>query len=247
MSAVQQTLAMNAERRRQARQWLLASAPEPRVKLCGMFRAEDIDAVAQAQPDMCGFVVGFPKSHRSVTPEQLALLGEHLLAYEAAGMKCIGGACRMPRAIYRVGVFVDYPLDALVQLVGQGVVDLVQLHGSETNAYVKELRQQTGVGIIQAFRVREQADVTRAEASLADMVLLDNGQGTGQQFDWSLVSAVHRPFILAGGLAPQNVARAVREVHPWGVDMSSGIETEKLKDPAKMAAAVASMRKAVRP
>ena len=150
----------------------------------------------------------------------------------------------MPRTIYRVGVFVDYPLDALVDLVKQGAVDLVQLHGAETNAYIEELRQRTGVGIIQAFRVREPADVQRAEASLADMVLLDNGQGTGQQFDWDLVSVVHRPFMLAGGLGPENVAEAVEEVRPWGVDMSSGVETDKLKDPEKMVAAVEAVRAA---
>lgn len=235
---------MSTERQQQAREWLHSDSGQPRVKLCGMFRMEDVDAVAQAQPDLCGFIVGFPKSHRSVTPEQLARLGNHLLAYEEAGMICSGGVCRMPRAIYRVGVFVDYPLDALVDLVKQGAVDLVQLHGAETNAYIEELRQRTGVGIIQAFRVREPADVQRAEASLADMVLLDNGQGTGQQFDWDLVSAVHRLFMLAGGLGPENVAEAVEEVRPWGVDMSSGVETDKLKDPEKMVAAVEAVRAA---
>ena len=222
----------------QAREWLLsgAAASQPRVKLCGMFRDEDVQAVAEARPDLCGFIVDFPKSHRSVTPAQLAGLCDRLLECEPAGAP-----------IWRVGVFVDEPMEQLVRIVDAGCIDLVQLHGSEDAAYIDELRDRTGVGIIQAFRIRSAADAAAAEASAADLVLLDNGQGTGEGFDWSLVASVGRPFMLAGGLGPENVAQAIEEVRPWGVDMSSGIETEKLKDPAKMAAAVAAVRKAVRP
>ena len=222
----------------QAREWLLsgAAASQPRVKLCGMFRDEDVQAVAEARPDLCGFIVDFPKSYRSVTPAQLAGLCDRLLECEPAGAP-----------IWRVGVFVDEPMEQLVRIVDAGCIDLVQLHGSEDAAYIDELRHRTGVGIIQAFRIRSAADAAAAEASAADLVLLDNGQGTGEGFDWSLVASVGRPFMLAGGLGPENVAQAIEEVRPWGVDMSSGIETEKRKDPAKMAAAVAAVRKAVRP
>ncbi len=222
----------------QAREWLLSqeAASQPRVKLCGMFREADVQAVAEARPDLCGFIVDFPRSHRSVTPVQLAGLCDRLLECEPAGA-----------SIWRVGVFVDEPMEQLVRIVESGCIDLVQLHGNESAAYVDELRNRTGVGIIQAFRIRSAADVAAAEASAADLVLLDNGQGTGEGFDWSLVASVGRPFMLAGGLGPENVAQAVREVRPWGVDMSSGIETEKLKDPAKMAAAVAAVRGVSRP
>ena len=222
----------------QAREWLLsgAAASQPRVKLCGMFRDEDVQAVAEARPDLCGFIVDFPKSHRNVTPAQLAGLCDRLLECEPAGAP-----------VWRVGVFVDEPMEQLVRIVDAGCIDLVQLHGNEDAAYIDELRHRTGVGIIQAFRIRSAADAAAAEASAADLVLLDNGQGTGEGFDWSLVASVGRPFMLAGGLGPENVAQAIEEVRPWGVDMSSGIETEKRKDPAKMAAAVAAVRKAVRP
>ena len=222
----------------QAREWLLsgAAASQPRVKLCGMFRDEDVQAVAEARPDLCGFIVDFPKSYRSVTPAQLAGLCDRLLECEPAGAP-----------VWRVGVFVDEPMEQLVRIVDAGCIDLVQLHGNEDTAYVDELRHRTGVGIIQAFRIRSSADAAAAEASAADLVLLDNGQGTGEGFDWSLVASMARPFMLAGGLGPENVAQAIEEVRPWGVDMSSGIETEKLKDPAKMASAVAAVRKAVRP
>lgn len=222
----------------QAREWLLsgAAASQPRVKLCGMFRDEDVQAVAEARPDLCGFIVDFPKSYRSVTPARLAGLCDRLLECEPASAP-----------IWRVGVFVDEPMGQLVRIVDAGCIDLVQLHGSEDAAYIDELRDRTGVGIIQAFRIRSAADAAAAEASAADLVLLDNGQGTGEGFDWSLVASVGRPFMLAGGLGPENVAQAIKEVRPWGVDMSSGIESEKFKDPAKMAAAVAAVRKAVRP
>ena len=236
-----------ASRRHQAREWLLApQAPDrARVKLCGMFREEDVRAVALARPDLCGFIVNFPKSHRSVSAERLAELCELLNeedAKAAAQMAAGGGAVSM-HPVWRVGVFVDEPLDSLIHIVSEGGIDLVQLHGSESNAYISELRHHTGIGTIQAFRVRGEEDASRAEGSAADMVLLDNGQGTGASFDWSYVSRMHRPFILAGGLSPENVGEALTEVQPWGVDMSSGIETDNLKDAGKIAAAVREVRR----
>lgn len=236
-----------ANRRHQAREWLLApaDAAQPCVKLCGMFAEEDIRAVALARPDMCGFIVNFPKSHRNVSPQRLhqlcSLLDEADAQSAAALVSAKAPASVHP--IWRVGVFVDEPIDSLIRIVSEGSLDLVQLHGSESNAYIVELRERTKVGTIQAFRIRSDEDVVRAESSAADMVLLDNGQGTGESFDWNCVSRMHRPFILAGGLNPKNVAQALSEVRPWGVDMSSGIETDKRKDAAKIASAVQEVRR----
>lgn len=239
-----------ASRQHQAREWLLSAdaAACPRVKLCGMSRDEDVLAVAQARPDMCGFIVNFPKSHRNISPGQLAHLCEVLDEADActAAAVATSGLPVSLHPIWRVGVFVDEPLDSLIHLVREGSIDLVQLHGNESNAYVSELRHQTRVGTIQAYRVQSEDDAARAEGSAADMVLLDNGQGTGEAFDWSYVPRVRRPFILAGGLNPENVGQALAEVRPWGVDMSSGIETEKLKDPAKIEAAVRAVQTATR-
>lgn len=231
-----------ASRQHQAREWLLSpqGSGHPRVKLCGMSREEDVRSVAQTRPDMCGFIVDFPQSHRSVSVERLTELCELLDeedAKVAARMATSGNPVNL-HPIWRVGVFVDEPLDSLIRIVTNGSVDLVQLHGNESNAYISELRHRTRVGTIQAFRVRGSEDVSRAEGSSADMILLDSGQGSGRVFDWGDVSRVHRPFILAGGLTPETIGKALTEVHPWGVDMSSGIETDKLKDPAKIAAAV---------
>ena len=197
-----------------------------RIKCCGMFREEDIAAVNAARPDMVGFVVDFPRSHRSVTPERLAAL-----------------APLVDEGICRVGVFVDEPVETVAALAGEGLIDVAQLHGHEDEAYIAQLRAAApALKVIQAFKVRSAEDVARAEASSADMVLLDNGQGTGERFDWTLVRSVTRPFMLAGGLTPENVGEAITAVHPWGVDLSSGLETGRLKDAEKIAAAVRAVR-----
>lgn len=198
-----------------------------RIKCCGMFRQEDMAAVNRALPDYCGFVVDFPRSHRSVTPQK---------ATQLAGL--------LDPRVRAVAVVVDQPLEALVALAGTGAFAALQLHGHETPADVRAAQAATGLPVIRAFKVRGTDDLLAARESPADLVLLDNGQGTGQSFDWSLVAGFDRPFMLAGGLAPANVARAIHEVAPWGVDLSSGLETNRLKDPDKIYAAVAAVRSA---
>ena len=198
-----------------------------RIKCCGMFREADIEAVNATQPDMVGFVVEFPKSHRSITKQRLAEL-----------------APLVAEGIERVGVFVDAPVELVARLADQRLIDIAQLHGHEDEAYIASLRAAAlGLRIIRAFKVRTSEDVARAEASSADLVLLDNGQGTGERFDWSLVQHVGRDFILAGGLTPENVTGAIAATHPWAVDLSSGLETDRLKDPAKIEAAVDAVRR----
>lgn len=198
-----------------------------RIKCCGMFREEDIAAVNEAKPDFCGFIVDFPKSHRNVSPERAAEL-----------------AAQLDASIVPVGVFVDEDPEVIARMVRAGAIRAVQLHGREDAGYLARLRKllPEGTPVVQAFKVRDAGDVTHAETSSADLVLLDNGQGTGQSFDWSLVRHVARPFVLAGGLTPGNVAEAIRAVHPWAVDLSSGLETNGLKDPDKIKAAVAAVR-----
>ncbi|MBR3315537.1 MAG: tryptophan synthase subunit beta [Atopobiaceae bacterium] len=203
----------------------LGATGPTRVKLCGMMRPEDIEAVNEARPDYVGFVVDFPRSHRSVASEELPAL-----------------STLVAPGIQRVGVFVDAPVENVARLFVQGAIDVAQLHGHEDEGYIARLRSACGVPIIQAFSIRAASDVACAEASSADLVLLDNGQGTGEAFDWSLVRGVRRPFLLAGGLTAANVAQAMASVHPWGVDMSSGIETDGVKDRKKILAAVRAVQ-----
>lgn len=196
-----------------------------KIKLCGLTRPEDIQAANALQPACVGFVFA-PKSKQYVTPAQAADLKRGL-----------------DPAIRAVGVFVNAPPEEAAALANEGVIDLIQLHGGEGEAYLQTLRALTPKPILQAFRVDTAADVAAAEASGADLVLLDAGEGgTGETFDWSLLAGIRRPYFLAGGLHPGNVGQAVRRLHPFGVDVSSGIETDGKKDPAKMEAFVRAVR-----
>lgn len=204
-----------------------------KVKLCGLKREQDMDAALAAGPDAVGFIIDFPKSHRSITPERVA----ELVKYMRAQAGEIG--VNPPAA---VGVFVDQPAERVSAIARDANLDVVQLHGHEDEDYLSELRRLVTLPIMQAFKVREVLDVARAVESSADLVLLDAGAGDGRTFDWSLVRDVNRPFMLAGGLTPNNVAEAILATHPFGVDMSSGVETDRLKDPDKMFAAVKAVR-----
>lgn len=196
-----------------------------RIKLCGLSRPCDIEAANQLQPDYIGFVFA-PKSKRYVSPQQAREL-KSLLA---------PGICP-------VGVFVDETPETVAALLNEGVIAMAQLHGKEDEAYLRQLRLLTPKPILQAFRVKTAEDAAQAEHSTADAILLDSGAGTGTSFDWDLIRAVKRPYFLAGGLDSDNVAQAIRLLHPFGVDVSSGIETMGAKDTTKMAAFVAAVRK----
>lgn len=194
-----------------------------RIKICGMRRKEDIEAAGACRPDYVGFILS-PGFRRSVTLQEAELLADLL----APG-------------ILKVGVFVNETVERVT--AAAGVLDQIQLHGTEDNAYIKELRELTAKPVIQAFRIRSADDLKRAMESEADYLLLDNGTGTGEAFDWSLIREMDRPWILAGGLGPDNVAEAVRRFRPYAVDLSSGAETDGWKDPVKMAQCVEAVRR----
>lgn len=251
--------ALAAARRARALAWLcdLVAGPAPSpcaVKLCGLTRESDADAAVAAGADLLGFVCDVPTSRRSVTPARLAELCAHARRVACTGVApTVGGEACLPHPPWCVGVFVDEPVERLVGLLaGGGGPDLVQLHGHEDAAYIAGLRAGLAragcgqVGVIQAFRVRCTQDVAQANASVADLVLLDAGAGCGETFDWSLAAHCTRAFALAGGLTPSNLAQAVRQVRPWCVDMSSGVETGGVKDSDKMVAAVRAVRAAGR-
>lgn len=196
-----------------------------RIKLCGLSRPCDIEAANALNPDYIGFVFA-PNSSRFVTPEKAARLKRML-----------------DPSIRAVGVFVDEDPEAVARLLRDGVIDMAQLHGREDEAYIRELRRRTGRPILKAFRIRSESDLAAADRCTADGILLDSGAGSGTVFDWTLLRSVKRPYFLAGGLGVENVGEAVRQLHPFAVDVSSGIETDGKKDSAKMAAFVAAVRK----
>ena len=195
-----------------------------RIKFCGMRRAEDVAAANELMPDYIGFVFA-KKSRRCVDAETAAALRGLL----SPGIKA-------------VGVFVDEEAEQAAALLNAGVIDLAQLHGHEDEAYVARLRQLTDRPVIQAFRVSSPVDIRKAERSPADLVLLDAGAGGGTAFDWELLRAMRRPFFLAGGLDSENVGDAVAVFRPFGVDVSSGIETDGAKDPVKMRAFIEAVK-----
>ncbi len=195
-----------------------------KIKLCGMSRPEDIRAANALRPDYIGFVFA-RKSRRFVAPGT----AEALKAQLAPG-------------IAAVGVFVGEAPETVAELLRRGVIDLAQLHGDEDEAYIRRLRALTEKPLIQAFRIASEADLRRAEASSADEILLDAGAGGGTVFDWGLLRGAERRYFLAGGLNPGNVGEAVRTLRPYGVDVSSGIETGGVKDAEKMAAFAAAVR-----
>ena len=197
-----------------------------KIKICGLSRPCDIEYVNEAKPDFCGFIINVPKSRRNVSPDTVRQLVKNLSS-----------------EIKPVGVFVNAPIDEITALVQDGTLSYVQLHGHEDEAYIAALRKHIQVPIIQAFKVSCPEDAARAEASPADFILLDNGSGgTGKTFDWTHLSSVTRPYILAGGLNPENLSQAVSQLSPWGVDLSSGVETDGYKDRDKMLAAVHAVR-----
>lgn len=191
------------------------------IKFCGLTRLKDVEVANQLHPDLVGFVFA-PNSKRHVSPEQAAVLRQHL-----------------DPSIRTVGVFVGEEPALMEDLVRQGTIDLIQLHGNQPEALIPRL--QKSAPVIRAFRIREAADLAPALASPADMVLLDAGAGDGTVFDWTLLESFDRPYLLAGGLTPENAGTAAR-LHPAGLDVSSGIETEGHKDPEKMAAFMAAVK-----
>ena len=197
-----------------------------KIKLCGLSRPEDIQAANRLLPDYVGFVF-WPESRRAVTPAQASAL-------KAA----------LDPSIRAVGVFVDEDPETVAQLLAAGIIDLAQLHGRESPAYLRILSGLVGHKIIQAAKVAGRADLDRGLETTADHLLLDAGLGEGKAFDWSLLTDFPRPYFLAGGLTPDNVGEAIQVLRPWGVDVSSGIETDGYKDPAKMEAFVSAVRRA---
>ena len=195
--------------------------------IAGLRRREDILAVNEAKPDYCGFIIEFPSSFRSVTADEVRELVKEL-----------------DPEIRPVGVFVNAPMELVRTLLDDGTLALAQLHGQEDESYIRELKTYTDKLIIKAFSIKIAEDTEKALQSSADYILLDQGGGgTGKTFDWSLIPEIQRPFFLAGGIGASNLGQAIREIHPYAVDLSSSVETEKRKDPMKIRQVVDIVRK----
>jgi len=213
----------------------IAGTMSVRVKICGITNLADARAAIAAGADALGFVF-VPGTPRYISPD---LAGEIVR--------------QLPPFIARVGLFVDAETRTVAEALVRSGMDTLQFHGEETPDFVRQFRR--AVKVMKAFRVRGEETLMRlpAYADAADAVLLDayvagaHG-GTGAQFDWKLAVQARdlgRPLVLAGGLTPTNVAEAVRTVRPYGVDVSSGVESAPgRKDPEKLAEFVRAARSA---
>jgi len=187
-----------------------------KIKICGLTRPQDIDALNANKPDYIGFV--FAESRRKVTPAQ------------AAGLRKL-----LSPDIIPVGVFVDEAQENILALLRDGIIDVIQLHGSEDEEYIQKLKHLTDKTIIKAISVQNRGDVQKWSGTAADYLLLDHkGGGTGENFNWDLIGEIDKSYFLAGGLNAQNITEAILKTAPFAVDVSSGVETDGVKDPAKI-------------
>ncbi len=183
------------------------------IKICGLMREQDADVINEVKPDFAGFV--FAPSRRQISLET-ALRFRQII----------------DDTIPTVGVFVNAPLDEMLTVFRSGAIQYVQLHGNEPEDTVQALKD-AGAKVFQVYKPDEPITPTAA-----DYTMLDSGAGSGIPLDWKRVPQASHPFILAGGLTPENVAEAITTVHPDVVDVSSGVETNKQKDPEKIRAIV---------
>ncbi|RDU23462.1 phosphoribosylanthranilate isomerase [Anaerosacchariphilus polymeriproducens] len=189
-----------------------------KIKICGLFQSCDIEFVNEAKPDYIGFV--FAKSRRQVTKEQAGKL-----------------RALLDHKIISVGVFVNEKVENIVDLINENIISVVQLHGQEDECYIQTLKSKTSVPIIKAVKVTNAVDIIEAQKLPVDFLLLDQGEGgTGKVFDWTLASGIKiaKPFFLAGGMNIDNVERGINELGPFAVDISSGVETNGVKDKNKI-------------
>jgi len=201
-----------------------------KIKICGLSRERDIEAVNRCRPDYVGFVMA--ESRRRVSAE----MAERLKA-------------RLDPGIKAVGVFVNEDISLITDLYTAGIIDTVQLHGDEDAGYIGTLKRAIPASVIKAIRVHSRQQIYEAQVLPADLLLLDtNNQGThggsGQSFDWSLIPVLSKGFFLAGGLNINNIGAAIQAVNPYAVDISSGVETNGLKDEDKIRAIIAMIRAA---
>lgn len=198
------------------------------IKICGLTRIEDIKTVNRWKPDYIGFV--FAKSHRQITADQAGILKEKLLP-----------------EIKSVGVFVNESMESIVNLCNAGIIDIVQLHGDEKEDYMKELKKLVTCPIIKAVSVQSKEQIVCSEKLSCDYLLLDTYQignhgGSGISFDHSLIPALEKPHFLAGGLNLSNITEVIQTNHPYGVDISSGVETDGFKDENKIKTIIEMIR-----
>lgn len=196
-----------------------------KIKLCGLKSLADIEIINKYSPEYIGFIF-YKKSKRYIDYKTAKMLKNAL-----------------NKNISAVGVFVNEDIDTVINLLNENIIDIAQLHGNENENYIKTLKSLTNKTIIKAFKIQNALDIQNAQQSPADLVLLDSGEGgTGETFNWSLIKSFNRPYFLAGGLNIDNIQTALDTLTPYALDVSSGIETDNIKDAKKIKAFIQTVR-----
>ncbi|MDF2612445.1 MAG: Phosphoribosylanthranilate isomerase [Clostridia bacterium] len=196
-----------------------------KIKICGLTREEDIHIANECFPDYIGFV--FAKSKRQLSLSQAKHL-KHLLS----------------PSVKAVGVFVNEPISSLIRYENEQVIDIIQLHGDESDDYVKELKKKIKLPIIKAIRVKNEVNPNQnhnADFLLFDKYLEGAYGGGGESFDWQVIKNIKEPYFLAGGINLNNVREAIKKT-PYGIDVSSGVETNGVKDRDKILEMISIVR-----
>ena len=226
-----------------------------KIKICGLRRSEDIEYVNEYLPDYIGFIF-WPKSHRYLSFEAAKVLKD-----------------KLDKRIKAVGVFVDEDIDKVIKAANDDVFDIVQLHGDEDAEYIRRVKEATGKPVIKAIKIKNEEinsvveSDNRKDAStcekidnvvidnnvinekekvedVADYLLIDSGMGSGKTFDWTKkFDFGDKPFFIAGGIDAGNIKEAEDIFKPYGIDLSSSVETDKVKDPEKIRQVIEAIRK----
>lgn len=199
-----------------------------KLKICGLFRPTDIEYANEVQPDYAGFILT-PGFRRSISREQAMRFRQKLNG-----------------EIPVVGVFVDAPCEEVLHYLKEDIIQMAQLHGRETEEDILYIKAAAGKPVLKAVKVQDRSDVEAWLGSAADYLVFDGGTGSGKAFDWRLLADISRDYFLAGGLNAGNLEEALA-LQPYAVDLSSGVETEGVKDRAKMQAVAETVRNHVPP
>lgn len=191
-----------------------------KIKICGLTSLDDINIINEAKPDFAGFIFA-PQSIRKLTFE-----------------KAIRMRHAMDSNIKSIGVFVNANINEIISAAASEIINIIQLHGNETNEYIKQVKIETNLPVIKAFKASQDLR-NELQQTDADFVLIDSHNrngfgGTGKTFDWGLIPETNKKIFLAGGLNERNIKNAIKNVNPYCVDINSGVETNGKKDKQKI-------------
>lgn len=205
-----------------------------KIKICGLMHTADADALNELVPDFAGFILSSTEGRfrRQITVAKADLLRS-----------------RLDHSIKTVGVFVDEALDFITEICEDEIIDLIQLHGDEDDDFILSLSRRVRQPIIKAVKAKSSEDILAAEGLHCHYLLLDTPYsdkpgGGGESFGWEIIpKSLSKPFFLAGGLGADNLQKALEEVNPYCVDISSSVETDGKKDRAKIEEVIKIVRR----